>query len=145
MLFEEGNTGGLFSAGIMVRRLSTPRLVTISHLIQQSGSPARIPDVLEQQIYFDNLVSATNCTEAPDRFECLRQAPYPALRSAVDESPSMISYQSLNLAWSPVIDGTLIPRNPLQLLERGKYAKVSEVGPFSFRLPHESSLLRFPS
>ena len=85
----------------------------------------RLPDVLEQQIYFDNLASATNCTDAPDRFECLKYAPYTALQRAVDASPALSSYQSMTLAWTPVVDGTLIPRNPMQLVESGKYAKVS--------------------
>jgi hypothetical protein len=49
-----------------------------------------LPDVLDQQVYFDSLVTATNCTYASDRFECLRQAPFSALQSAVDASPGMI-------------------------------------------------------
>ena len=85
----------------------------------------RLPDVLEQQVYFDNLASATNCTDAPDRFECLRYAPYTALQRAVDASPSLTSYQSMRLAWMPVVDGTLIPRNPMQLVQSGNYARVS--------------------
>jgi len=85
----------------------------------------RLPDVLDQQVYFDNLASATNCTNAPDRFECLRYAPYPVLQSAVDASPAVTSFQSFRIAWSPVVDGTLIPRNPMQLVESGKYAKAS--------------------
>lgn len=85
----------------------------------------RLPEVLEQQVYFDNLVISTNCTNASDRFECLRETPYPALQSAIDASPGILSYQSFRLAWLPVIDGNLIPRNPMQLIESGKYAKVS--------------------
>jgi len=92
---------------------------------QQSGSPKRLPDVLDQQIYFDGLVAATNCTDATDRFKCLRQAPFSALQSAVDASPGMFSYQSMRLAWIPMVDGSLIPRNPMQLVESGKIARVS--------------------
>jgi len=92
---------------------------------QQSGSPIRLPGVLDHQIYFDNLVASTNCTDARDRFECLRQAPFSALQSAVDASPGMFSYQSMRLAWMPMVDGDLIPRNPMQLVESGKIARVS--------------------
>jgi hypothetical protein len=97
---------------------------------QESGSPLRLPDVLDNQVYFDDLVSATNCTDAPDRFECLKQAPFSAIQRAVDESPGFLSYQSMRLAWTPMVDGTLIPRNPMQLVESGKFARVSCVSRF---------------
>ena len=92
---------------------------------QESGSPFRIPDVLDQQVYFDDLVDATNCTNAADRFECLRGAPLDVLQVAINASPSTFSYQSLRFAWVPVIDGVLITANPMQLVENGAYAKVS--------------------
>jgi hypothetical protein len=85
----------------------------------------RLPDILDHQVYFDDLVSATNCTDAPDRFECLKQVPFSALQKAVDESPGLFSYQSMKLAWTPMVDGTLIPRNPMQLVESGKFSRVS--------------------
>ena len=81
--------------------------------------------MLQQQVYFDSLVNSTNCTSAPDRFECLKQAPFSALQNAVDATTPLSSYQSLRFAWSPVVDGMLIPRNPLQIVESGKIAKVS--------------------
>lgn len=84
-----------------------------------------MPDVLDQQVYFDDLVDATNCTNAADRFECLRGAPLDALQKAVNASPSTFSYQSLTLPWVPVIDGVLITANPMQLVEKGAYARVS--------------------
>jgi acetylcholinesterase len=98
---------------------------SFSYIFLAIGLANASANVLEQQVYFDNLVSATNCTDAPDRFECLRYAPYPAVQSAVDASPGLGSYQSMRLAWTPVVDGTLIPRNPMQLVESGKYAKAS--------------------
>jgi acetylcholinesterase len=129
MLFDEGDTCGLFSGSIMVTIISSHQVITLSYLYsQQSGSPMRLPDVLDQQVYFDGLVTATNCTDAPDRFQCLRQAPFSALQSAVDASPGLFSYQSMRLAWTPMVDGTLIPRNPMQLVESRKIARVSCVG-----------------
>ena len=85
----------------------------------------RLPDVLGQQVYFDSLANATNCTDAPDRFECLRYVPYPVLQSAVDATTELTTYQNMRLAWAPVVDGTLIPRNPMQLIESGNYARVA--------------------
>jgi hypothetical protein len=129
MLFDEGDTCGSFSGAIMVTIISFHQAITLSYISsQQSGSPMRIPDVLDQQVYFDRLVTATNCTGAPDRFQCLRQAPFSALQSAVDASPGMFSYESMRPAWFPMVDGTLIPRNPMQLVESRKIAKVSRVG-----------------
>jgi len=93
---------------------------------QESGPPGLAPGVLDQQIHFDNLVESTNCTNATDRFECLRQAPFAALQSGVDASPSLFPFKSLNLTWLPVVDETLIPSDPLKLVKSGKYAKVNK-------------------
>ena len=125
MLHDGGDTCGLFSGAIMVS-IIFHQVIALSYVYsQQSGSPKRLPDVLDQQVYFDNLVSATNCSDAQDRFDCLRQVPFSALQSAVDASPGMFSYQSMRLAWTPMVDGTFIPRNPLRLVESGKIARVS--------------------
>ena len=85
----------------------------------------KIPSVLEMQRYFDDLVNTTNCTDAKDRLDCLRVVPYSQLMQAVNLQPNMLSYPSMKLAWQPMIDGILIPRNPLQILQSGKYARVS--------------------
>jgi hypothetical protein len=77
------------------------------------------------QRYFDDLVNATNCTDAKDRLGCLRAVPYSQLIQAVNREPNIPSYQGLNLAWQPMVDGILIPRNPLQILQSGEYATVS--------------------
>jgi len=92
-------------------------------LLQESGAPRRLPDILDQQKYFDGLVSATSCTGASDRLACLRAVPYAQLMAAIDLSPGMFSYQG-TLAWEPMVDGKLFHSNPLALLQNGKYAKV---------------------
>ena len=111
-------------------RIISPSLF-FNQYFQESGPPNRLPDILDQQVYFDSLVNSTNCTNAPDRLECLRQAPFSTLQNAIDATPSMFSYQSMRLAWSPMVDGTLIPRNPMQMVESGKIAKVSHAVGFS--------------
>jgi hypothetical protein len=99
--------------------------ISLIRILQQSGSPMKIPSVLEMQHYFDDLVNTTNCTDAKDRLGCLRVVPYSQLIQAVNLQPNMLSYPSMKLAWQPMIDGSLIPRNPLQILQSGKYARVS--------------------
>jgi acetylcholinesterase len=85
----------------------------------------KTPNVLEMQRYFDDLVNATNCTDAKDRLDCLRFAPYSQLIKAVNLEPNIFSYPSLEQAWQPMIDGNLIPRSPLQIVKSGAYARVS--------------------
>jgi acetylcholinesterase len=76
MLINGGQTDGLFRGAIM-----------------QSGSPPPIGDISHGQIYYDNLVSATNCTNAADKLQCLRLVPAEQLQSAVNASPSFFSNQ----------------------------------------------------
>jgi len=99
--------------------------------LQESGFPKRLPDVLDQQKYFDGLVNATKCTGASDRLACLRAVPYAQLMAAVNLSPNFLSYQGLNTVWGPMVDGKLFRSNPLKLLQSGKYAKVLPTGFFT--------------
>ena len=99
--------------------------VSLIPILQQSGSPMKIPNVLEMQRYFDDLVNATNCTDAKDRLDCLRAVPYSQLIQAVNLEPNMFSYPSMKLAWQPMIDGSLIPRDPFKIIKSGEYARVS--------------------
>ena len=92
-------------------------------MLQESGFPSPLPDILDQQSYFDGLVGATNCTGAIDRLACLRAVPYAQLMAAIDLSPNLFAYQA-NLAWQPMVDGKLFQSNPLALIQSGKYAKV---------------------
>ena len=125
MLFNGGDTCGLFSGAIMVTiNSSSFSDHSLTDIQQQSGSPRRLPDILDHQIDFDNLVSATNCTAASDRLDCLRQTPFSTLQAAVNASPGLLDYQSMKQAWGPMVDGTLIPDNPMRLVKDGKYARV---------------------
>ena len=51
--------------------------------------------------------------------------------AAIDRSPNFFSYQGLDLAWGPMVDGKLFQNDPLELLESGKYAKVFFIVKFS--------------
>ena len=68
-------------------------------MLQESGFPMSLPDILDQQKYFGDLVDTTNCTRASDRLACLRAVPYAQLMAALTP-PGLFSYQG-NLSGSP--------------------------------------------
>ncbi|KIK74538.1 hypothetical protein PAXRUDRAFT_19776 [Paxillus rubicundulus Ve08.2h10] len=107
LVANNGNSDGLFRAGFM-----------------QSGSPLPSGDILEGQKYYDALVYETGCSSACDTLQCLREVPYQALLDAVDQSPSLFSYQSLILAWQPRADGVFLTDDPQKLVQQGFVADV---------------------
>ncbi|KIJ04426.1 hypothetical protein PAXINDRAFT_22286 [Paxillus involutus ATCC 200175] len=107
MVTNDGNPEGLFRAAFM-----------------QSGSLLPADDILQGQKYYDALVSETGCSSAPDTLQCLREAPYEALLDAVNQSPSLYSYQSLVLTWQPRVDGVFLTDDPQKLVQQGSVADV---------------------
>ena len=97
-----------------------------------------LPDILDQQKYFDGLVDTTNCTGASDRLACLRAVPYAQLMAAL-KPPDLFSYQG-NLSWQPMVDGKLFQSNPLALVQSGKYAKVLHTEFFCLKASHFSQV-----
>ena len=76
MLINNGDTEGLFHGAFM-----------------GSGSPIPVGSILHGQKYYDALVEETGCSGQNDTLQCLREAPYDTLKAAVDQSPSILSYQ----------------------------------------------------
>ncbi|CAA7260930.1 unnamed protein product [Cyclocybe aegerita] len=107
MLLDDGNENGSFHGGVM-----------------EAGSPLVLPDIVNQQRHFDALVAHTNCTDAPDRLECLRDAPYEALVEGVKNSSTIPSYEGLKLTWQPMVDGNLIVRDPQLSVKMGKFSNI---------------------
>ncbi|KAF9007463.1 carotenoid ester lipase precursor [Cyathus striatus] len=107
MVANNGNTEGLFRAAFM-----------------QSGSPLPVGDITSGQQHYDALVSQTGCSGAADTLSCLRALPYPVLKAAVDRSPGIFDYQSLNLAWPPRTDGVFITDHPQKLVQQGIVANI---------------------
>ncbi|KZV64181.1 carotenoid ester lipase precursor [Peniophora sp. CONT] len=107
MVANNGDNEGLFRAGFM-----------------QSGSPLPVGDIVHGQKYYDALVDATGCSGSSDTLQCLREVPYDKLNAAVNEAPSIFSYQSLSLAYLPRVDGDFITDAPQKLVEAGKVANV---------------------
>ncbi|KIJ15043.1 hypothetical protein PAXINDRAFT_169423 [Paxillus involutus ATCC 200175] len=107
MVTNDGNPDGLFRAAFM-----------------QSGSPRPVGDIVQGQKYYDALVSETRCLSASDTLQCLREVPYETLLDAVNQSPSMFSYQSTVLAWQPRVDGVFLTDEPQKLVQQGSVADV---------------------
>ncbi|KAF8987035.1 Alpha/Beta hydrolase protein [Cyathus striatus] len=107
LILNDGHTEGLYRAAVM-----------------ESGSPAQMRSILNQQPVYDQLVSDTGCGGSNDTLTCLREVPYDTLLAAVNESPGLFSFQSLNLAYQPSIDGNFITRNPVSSVKKGLYARV---------------------
>ncbi|KAF9265176.1 carotenoid ester lipase precursor [Marasmius fiardii PR-910] len=107
MLADGGDTKGLYRASFM-----------------QSGSPIPVGDITNGQKYYDAIVQQTGCSGSSDTLACLRTVPYAKLKAAIDNSPGIFAYQSLNLAWLPRADGTFLSDNPQKLVQQGKVAKV---------------------
>ncbi|KAK7459575.1 hypothetical protein VKT23_009557 [Stygiomarasmius scandens] len=107
MLANGGNPEGLFRAGFM-----------------QSGSPIPVGDITNGQPYYDALVELTGCSGSADTLQCLREVPYDELKSAVDASPGIFSFQSLKLAWLPRADGVFLTDHPQRLVQQGKVANI---------------------
>ena len=74
MLANGGDNEGLFRAGFM-----------------QSGSPHPYGEIENGQWSYDWLVDEGGGGGAGDTLQCLREAPYEAIKKAIDESPSVVS------------------------------------------------------
>ena len=90
MVANGGNTEGLFHSAFM-----------------ESGSVLPMGDMELGQQDYDNLVRATGCAGTEDTLECLREAPFSALKEAMNSSPGVISYRvcrNLLDSWTPVVN-----------------------------------------
>ncbi|GJJ10015.1 hypothetical protein Clacol_004241 [Clathrus columnatus] len=79
-VINNGNPAGLFRAAIM-----------------QSGAPLPLTDLDSGQQYYDQLVNDTGCNTASDTLACLTNIPYETLYNAVQQTPSVESFLSLNI------------------------------------------------
>ncbi|KAF9816518.1 hypothetical protein IEO21_04046 [Rhodonia placenta] len=107
MLVNGGYNGGLFRGVVM-----------------ESGSLSVSATLEDGQGYYDQIVNATGCAGEEDTLGCLRHTSYDALAAAINETPSIFNYTSLNLAWQPRIDYDLFPISGPQALQEGLYTKV---------------------
>ena len=73
-------------------------------------------------------MQSTGCTSVPDTLECLRAAPYAALKDAVDTTPATFSTNGLDITWSISVDGDLVKKSLRQYVREGCYARVPLIG-----------------
>ncbi|KAJ6482645.1 carotenoid ester lipase precursor [Mycena sanguinolenta] len=119
-----GLSAGAFSTGIDLLSNNVARSDLFRGTFMVSGSPIASPSVADGQSTYDQLVAANNCTTARDTLDCLRQAPLDAFLATVDQTADVFSYRALSLVWRPRVDGELIPRNPVEMVQSGALLKV---------------------
>lgn len=98
-----GRDDGIFRAGIM-----------------ESGNPINYnsyKSVSSYQSKYDDLVKATNCTDASDSLDCLRQVP-------VQQLQDLFNTTDFSTGWSPIVDGDFIQRWGSVQLQEGDFVKV---------------------
>ncbi|RPD58528.1 carotenoid ester lipase [Lentinus tigrinus ALCF2SS1-7] len=108
MFANNGDTEGLFRAGIMNSGTSTPT-----------------KDITEVQGEYDFVVQQVGCSRASDTLACLRTVPAVSLVAAANNSGSINGYPAL--AGSPFLprgDGVFVSQPPQQLAVNGKAAKI---------------------
>ena len=88
--------------------------------ILSSGSMMTLPvrqlsDSRSEPVY-QKLIEKTGCADAQDRLQCLRAVPARQItRVAIEES--------WYLTWQPIIDGVLLPDDPIKLIKQGQIIK----------------------
>ncbi|EGN93858.1 hypothetical protein SERLA73DRAFT_126278 [Serpula lacrymans var. lacrymans S7.3] len=105
-----------------------------------SGSQLPVSGMKGGQPYYDTMVKDTGCSNSSDTLQCLREAPYGTLKSAIDNVPTFYDYQAPILPWMPRPDGVFLVDNPQTLIKEGSVANVSfvngdcddEATPFSY-------------
>ncbi|KAF8479383.1 carotenoid ester lipase precursor [Gautieria morchelliformis] len=107
MVVDEGDPKGLFRGAVM-----------------ESGSPLALRDISTGQPFFDQLVANTGCSGSAHVLDCLRGVSFATMQAAIDASPNIMSFMSLQLAWLPLVDGTFITRDPQDSVASGAFAKI---------------------
>jgi acetylcholinesterase len=92
--------------------------------IMESGSPLLLRPITDNQPFFNQLVADTGCASARDAIACLRTVPFANLSAAINLTPNIFSFQSLQLTWQPTVDGVFITRNPQLSVQKGLFSKV---------------------
>jgi acetylcholinesterase len=100
-------------------------LLTIIKPTKESGSVLPTLDLSAGQPYYDFIVNQTSCARSSDTLACLRTVPFQDLLDAVNQTPNIWGFPSLQLAYQPRTDGVFLKKNAQALLSSGQFAKVS--------------------
>ncbi|KAI9148896.1 Carboxylic ester hydrolase [Paramyrothecium foliicola] len=94
--------------------------------IMSSGSAAPVDpiDSPRAQDVYDGVVSRAGCSGSKDTLQCLRECDFGILAAAINGAPSIISYNSLALAYLPRQDGVVLPDRADIQVKEGRYHAV---------------------
>ncbi|KAM5545368.1 hypothetical protein V8D89_000981 [Ganoderma adspersum] len=112
MLYNGGNTEGLFRSGFMESGTALPSGYVDNDYLQSN---------------YDGIVADTGCSKSNDTLQCLREVPTSVLKAAMDKTPSFLSYQQVNTPWFPRADGVFITEPPERGLLSGHIANIPVV------------------
>ncbi|KAH9941670.1 alpha beta-hydrolase [Epithele typhae] len=115
-----GQSAGAISASLHMLGSGDRNRNLFRGAIMQSGAPIPVGDIKNGQNDYNTLVKDTRCSKATDTLQCLRNVPFEALKRAVDNSPSFMTHQSLNLAWLPRVDGDFLEDEPQKMVAEGR-------------------------
>ncbi|KAI0793614.1 carotenoid ester lipase [Fomes fomentarius] len=107
MLTNDGNTEGLFRAGIM-----------------SSGSLVPTGDIIDLQGTYNFVVDQVGCSRSSDTLACLRTVPADDLVAAANNTPELTSYSGLGIPYMPRADGIFLKEPIPELACKGKLAKI---------------------
>ncbi|KAF7377302.1 Carboxylic ester hydrolase [Mycena sanguinolenta] len=119
-----GLSAGAFSTGVHLVSNNGPGSDLFRGAFMASGSAIASPPVADGQSTYDQLVAANNCTNARDTLDCLRKTPLDDFLATVNQTPDIFSYRALSLVWRPRVDGDLIPKNPVDMVQDGAFLRV---------------------
>ncbi|CAN6649830.1 hypothetical protein TRVA0_024S00474 [Trichomonascus vanleenenianus] len=93
-------------------------------MLSGSAVPSLPVDSAPAQDVFNRVVNSANCTNAPDKLECLRALPAAKFDEAQNSVPSMVSHSSLALSYCPRPGDKAFSELSFDLITEGKMAKV---------------------
>ncbi|KAI0793620.1 carotenoid ester lipase precursor [Fomes fomentarius] len=107
MLTNDGDTEGLFRAGIM-----------------SSGSLVPTGDITDLQSTYDFVVDEVGCADESDTLACLRTVSSDSLLTAANNTPGLTSLGGLATPYMPHADGVFIKEPIQELALKGKLARI---------------------
>ncbi|KAF9055813.1 carotenoid ester lipase [Panaeolus papilionaceus] len=122
-----GNSAGASAAAIQMFAHHGDAGNIFHAVFLQSGGPIPVGDTSHGQKYYNYLSEQSNCANAPDTFECMRQVPFAQYQALVDTTPDILSYESMTGAWVPRVDGLFLTDAPMKMVNDGVMAKVPTV------------------
>ncbi|KAJ6444634.1 cholinesterase [Purpureocillium lavendulum] len=97
--------------------------------IMNSGTatPSDPVDCAKGQAVYNTVVKSAGCSGSQNTLQCLRDLDYKTFHHATNSVPSIMSYNSVALAYLPRPDGKVLPDSPERLVEQGKYHAVPAI------------------